>query len=806
MKKVRNSCEARMFLALVFLFLLVLVVESYGSAKGAQNEVIFRDWLIQDAAGNVDQCFKSSTDYTLEKAILDKVFVELGTDGARLNGEFIELQKTKAPGSDPRWRDLYSEACQLRRGKRFEPLVNKYNSIIFTKHYNLGGSHYAYTENLSDTQYQEKRNDVTDRHGGASLCILRISPSSRISQETLLSEAKGVIRDPAVSYDGKRVLFAWRKSMTEDDYHLYEMEVDSRKIRQLTSGKGFADIEPCYLPNGDIIFNSTRCVQIVDCWWTEVSNLYTCNKDGNYMRRISFDQVHTNYPQVLGDGRVIYTRWDYNDRGQIFTQPLFVMNSDGTGQTEFYGNNSWFPTTILHARGIPDTQKLVAIISGHHNHQRGKLAIIDPALGRQEAQGVQLIAPVRETIAERIDSYGQEGEQFQYPFAISETVFLVSADPVGSRNRSYARPYGIYLVDIDGRRELLAYDDEISCNQPVPLAPREPTYIRANLVDYSKNMGTFYVQDVYDGPGLDGIAHGTVKRLRVVALEYRAAGIGRVRAKGPSGSGNSITPPAIVHGTRDVKRVLGSTVVHKDGSALFTVPARTPVYFQLLDEKNHAVQSMRSWSTLQPGETYSCGGCHEHKNTAVPGRMTMALQQPPLELEHFYGLPRGFSYTKEIQPIFDTHCIDCHSSGQPAEDGKSVLSLLGKTVVDIGAKRQWSESYVNLTQNGKPNRIVQWLNVQSIPPMLPPYYAGAAKSELIELLEGGHEGVKLSREELDKIACWIDLLVPFCGDYTEANDWTDKEKSKYAHFQSKRDRMEAIERKNIEALLQNQDP
>ena len=111
----------------------------------------------------------------------------------------------------------------------------------------------------------------------------------------------------------------------------------------------------------------------------------------------------------MDDGRVIYTRWDYNDRGQIFVQPLFQMNPDGTGQTEFYGNNSWFPTTIAHARGIPGTQKVLAILCGHHTPQAGKLAVIDPARGRQENAGVQLVAPVRDTPAERTDAYGQAG-------------------------------------------------------------------------------------------------------------------------------------------------------------------------------------------------------------------------------------------------------------------------------------------------------------------------------------------------------------------------------------------------------------
>ncbi|MGB2824734.1 MAG: hypothetical protein WBF17_27430, partial [Phycisphaerae bacterium] len=113
-------------------------------------------------------------------------------------------------------------------------------------------------------------------------------------------------------------------------------------------------------------------------------------------------------------------------------------------------------------------------------------------------------------------------------------------------------------------------------------------------------------------------------------------------------------------------------------------------------------------------------------------------------------------------------------------------------------------SYLSLTQRGRPNKVVYWLNAQSIPPMLPAYYAGAARSELITMLRQGHNDVKLSREEMDKLACWIDLLVPFCGDYTEANSWNDTEKAKYTRYQSKRERMEALERENIKALLERQ--
>ena len=401
--------------------------------EAAPREAIIRDWTLQDAGRNAGNCFKSTSSATIETAMVTRVLDELGDGGKAMRGELAALTAAKAPGSDPRWRALYLKACDARRALRLKPLLAKWKRIVFTKHYNLGGSHYAYTEGQSDAQAERHF------HPGTALCVLEMDGGKAVVR-TLIQDAKGVIRDPDVSYDGKRILFAWKKDNRKDDYHLYEMEAATGKVRQLTFGLGYADYESCYLPNGDILFNSTRCVQIVDCWWTEVSNLYVCDKDGRFLRRISFDQVHSNYPTVLADGRVIYTRWDYNDRGQLYPQPLFVMNQDGTAQTEFYGNNSWFPTTVMHARGIPGTIKLVAVFSGHHSHQRGKLGIIDPSKGRQEATGAQLISPVRETKAVRVDAYGQNGDQFQYPYPLNETQYVVTYMPDSGGNRRYKQP------------------------------------------------------------------------------------------------------------------------------------------------------------------------------------------------------------------------------------------------------------------------------------------------------------------------------------------------------------------------------
>lgn len=390
--------------------------------------------------------------------------------------------------------------------------------VAFTKFEVLRPSFFAYTEGLSDA-----RNECNFFPRG-ELALIQME-GIWAKEETLLADFTGVFRDPDVHFDGNHMVFAWKKSLKEDDFHLYEMEFPSRKVKQLTSGLGFADIEPVYLPDENILFNSTRSGNAVDCWTVEVSNMFICDRDGQYTRRVGYDQVHTVKPSVLDDGRVVYTRWEYNDRGQVYTQPLFQMNPDGTGQAEYYGGNSFFPTTVVHARQIPGTRKVMATFNGHHTPQHGKLGILDPEAGRDENEGTMLVAPLRKPEAEVIDAYGQFGDQFQHPWPLNETEFLVSYSPLGY----YAgRPidFGIYWMNVNGERELLVSDPTISCNQPVVLGPRKRPFTRVNTVDYRKDDGVYYMQNVYADNGVEGIEPGTIKKLRVMEIIFRPASVG----------------------------------------------------------------------------------------------------------------------------------------------------------------------------------------------------------------------------------------------------------------------------------------
>ena len=749
----------------------------------------------------------------------------------------------------------YVEKCRARRRERLAFLKGKMSQFLYVKHYVYGGGVIVEETELQTDRQPPAYGDITDEfRPGSQLCLATIHEDGSVTNELLLSKPNGGIRDLSLTYDAKTLYFSMREDFKTDNYHLYRMNMETRAVEQITfdlvgpDGKVWpvSDTEPCVTPEGKIVFSSTRGVLMDICWPMRTANLYTCDADGTHIRRLGFDQLHTMYPHILEDGRVAFTRWEYNDRNATFCQPVLTMNPDGTSQMEYYGGNSWYPTSILHTTGIPGSSKALAIISGHHVLQKGKLVLINPTKGTQENEGIEFVAgsspnnepghapsraPQIDHEVHEIDVYGHDGPQWQYPFAFDETHYLTGFQPEGTFTQFpfMYPPFGIYFQDDLGNRELLAFDWSISCCQAIPFTPRKAPPIRATTCDPKQNWGQVYVQNVYMGPGLKGVEPGTIKRLRVVALEYRAARVGLASNRGPGGFGNVHTPISFNSGSWDVKHVLGEVPVEEDGSAYFEVPARTPVYFQLLDEKGQMVQTMRSWATLQGGELFACLGCHENKRDVglVSQRQaTLAMKRPISKLQTIDGkkhpfvealetgsfldsLPNylgvsmtrsldpdapveGFSYMQEIQPIWDQHCIRCHDgkegSPQPTLTGE-FISWKGKTHrPQDDHKRNYARSYLELTDFGNHHcsKWVSWIVSRSGSELQPPYSAGSTKSALMNYLEPTHEGVKLTDEEKRRVACWIDLCIPFAGSYGQHNTWTEAEKAEYEYFQTKR--------------------
>jgi len=573
------------------------------------------------------------------------------------------------------------------------------------------------------------------------------------SLATLFAPETGrMIADVDLHFDGEHMLFSMLGS--HDRWQIFELQLDDNVLRQVTPGQheDVDNYDACYLPDGRIIFDSTRIFQGIPCVGgaDRVANLFLMDADGENVRQLCFDQDHNWCPTVLNNGRVLYTRWEYSDTPHYFTRLLFHMNPDGTGQMEYYGSNSFWPNSIFYARPIPNhPTQVVAIVSGHHGVPRmGELVVFDPAQGRFEAEGVVQRIPGRGQEVEPVivDALvNQSWPRFLHPWPLSEEYFLVSCKP------SPADPWGIWLVDVFDNMLPIAELPGSALLEPIPLASRPTPPAVPDRVDLESTEATIYLADVYEGPGLEGVPRGTVKSLRVYSFHYCYPSMGGHKHVG-------------VESAWDVRRILGTVPVETDGSAAFTVPANTPIAVQPLDAEGRAVQLMRSWFTAMPGEVLSCVGCHESQNSSPPLRPNLAAKRAPSEIEPWHGPARGFAFKREVQPVLDRRCVACHdgSEGVPLDLSRKEKNGWGN----------FTPSYLAL------HPFVRRPGPESDYHLLPPLEYHASTSELVQLLEKGHYGVELDPVEWDRLVTWIDLNVPDHGTWSEhraiANNYCER--------------------------------
>jgi formylglycine-generating enzyme required for sulfatase activity len=598
-----------------------------------------------------------------------------------------------------------------------------------------------------------------------------VRPEGRLTT-LYAADRPGLVADIELHWDADRLLFSMPDK--NKNWQVCEIQADGSGFRQLTPSlhPDVHNYDPTWLPNGEIIFLSTAPLQGVPCnAGVIVGMMYKMDRDGRNIRQLTFEQDHDYTPAVMHDGRVLYLRWDYTDTPHVWNRLLMTMNPDGTRQMSFYGANSYWPNAFFYARPIPDRPtKVVSIATGHHEGRVGELVILDTALGLEETAGVVQRIPGRGKKVEPVieDKMTEHSwPKFLQPWPLNENYFLVACKPEPDSL------WGIYLVDVFDNMVLVKEEEHFALLEPVPFRPRPTPPIIPDTVQPARQDALVYMQDVYSGPGLQGVPRGTVKNLRLFTYHFgyqRLAGIDhRVGADGPW----------------EIKRVLGTVPVEADGSAFFRVPAKTPISLQPLDAEGKAVALMRSWLTAQPGENVSCVGCHDRANLSpATTQPALALKRPPSEITPWRGPVRGFSFAREVQPVLDKFCVGCHD-GRPRPDGQTPLDLRrdqdayvvyakgnidGKTIRGVAKEKLlgkygavFEPAYVALRQ------FVRVGGLESDLHLLPPKEFHADTSELIRMLQKGHYNVKLDVEAWDRLVTWIDLNAPCHGTWGEVS-------------------------------------
>ena len=595
---------------------------------------------------------------------------------------------------------------------------------------------------------------------------LKITPG-KIEQSILYKPEPGmIIADPEPHPDGERLMYS--SIGTSDRWHLFELDLATGRTRQLTPGsyKDFDSFDGCYTPDGRYIFCSTGTFLGLPCTngGNKMCGLFLYDPQTQQTRQLTFDQDSNWGPVMMENGMVLYQRWEYADLPHSNSRLMFTMNPDGTSQSAFYGSNSYFPTSFFNSRPVPGRPSaIVGIASGHHSVSRsGRLLLIDTRVGRHEAEGVIAEIPysgkkVEPLVRDRLPD--GVWPQFLQPYPLNDTYFLVSM------KESPESLWGIYLVDTFDNRTLIAEEENTAYLEPDLMEKTKAPAVIPDRIKPGSKTATVFMQDVYHGDGLKGIPRGTVKKLRIGSYSFS-----------PLNQGGLLGTIGM-DGPWDIKRILGEVDVEEDGSAMFTIPANTPVFVQPLDEEGKALQLMRSWFTGMPGETLSCIGCHEDKNTIPVPKMTAASRKSPQPVGEWYGKERGFSYRHEVQPVLDKYCISCHHQDEP---GKPYLKgdrwitdwtsrISGRAETDYGG--HFTLSYANL------HRYVRRPGIESGMHMLVPMDVHADQTELMQMLQKGHKNVKLDRESLEKLACWIDFNAPFHGRRSDIPNFPHTERS-----------------------------
>jgi hypothetical protein len=710
--------------------------------------------------------------------------VELQKEGLTLQTEKDELTRLAAqPTGNVGTQEQFLAVRWLQRRLALSnPLLN-FDSLLFTKRIPGTFNH------MSDQYY-----GWWSQPGGG-LYVLRNFKTDQPTLECITDSFKdqGSFLRPTLSYDGRTVLFAWCKhhpdlaknkdkltkaNVPEDAFfHLFEMNINGSGVRQITHGK-YDDFDGRYLPDGRIVFLSTRRGQSLqagretaaltmtkadqpDCYVrcgggperpVAVYTLHTMDASGRNICAISPFEMFEWTPEVGHDGSILHSRWDYIDRDNMPYMGLWATSPDGSNPRIIYGNYTKAPHCTFEPKSIPNSHKIVFTASAHHAQTMGSLVLLDPSVGTEGTAPITRLTP--EVPFPEIESWPKT--YYAGPWPLSERFYLVSWGAEGAavpgpegwaRWHSVRRPnngMSLYLFDAIAGRELLHSDPTMTCLEPIPVAPRTRPPVMATPVDWNQpKEGRFMLSDVYHG--LKTVKRGDIHALRIVAVPPK-------------------THPTMNYPNLGVTRddpgkvVLGTVPVAEDGSAYFRVPAGVIVFFQALNAQGVAVQTMRSVTHVQPGQTLGCAGCHEHRNTAPPARMPLASYQPPARI---HLAPEGtwpFRFDRLIQPVLDAQCVSCHNpNSKELQAAKFDLTP--------------AKAYDALVGFGKPSLKEQ---------IVAGYRRGysvegdgiAGPSALLAKLTGAqpHAGVKLEGESLERLITWMDAYAQKSGAFSEQQE------------------------------------
>jgi len=546
-----------------------------------------------------------------------------------------------------------------------------------------------------DAPAPDVRRLLTFQPGADLLVRASASPSAETRNVTAgITLGAGDVRDVEPSYDGRKLLFAMHEPLIEDadeadqpTWNIWEYDVTTRELRRVIASDIVAeegdDVAPHYLPDGRIVFSSTRQRQsravLLDEGKPQFAAqdedrredafvLHVMNADGSGLKQVSFNQSHDLDPSVLDDGRIVFSRWDNAGRNNEIN--LYAMRPDGTQLELLYGAQSHETGTdgaeiqFLDPRATDRAGRILARAQPFQAADFGGdvleidvgnyVEITQPTLPNAGVlAGPAQVAATTNVV--RTDDAPSPGGRYSSAFPLrdgtgrllvswsqcrlveNERIVPCTEERLASGTAVGAPPiYGIWVYDPAQRTQLpvvppaegLVYTQVVAL-QPLPLPP--VLLDRVPGVDFdaelaSEGVGILDIRSVYDVDGADvseaGIA-ALADPARTLAAD-RPARFLRIEkpVSLPDDDVRDFRNSAFgVTRAFGMREVVGYAPVEPDGSVRVKVPADVALAITVLDADGRRIsQRHDNWLQVRAGEELKCSGCHDRDSGLSHGR------------------------------------------------------------------------------------------------------------------------------------------------------------------------------------------
>lgn len=460
---------------------------------------------------------------------------------------------------------------------------------------------------------------------GRNLFVLRPpQPEGEVTALTNFSD--GYVADLELSWDGTEAIFS-RRGEHDPWWHVWRINLDGSGLRQVTHGP-YHDVGPAWLPDGRIVFSSTRSGILDEYHGYQCNALYVMNPDGTGIERIATNAGRDNEPAVLNDGRIAFCRLEMF-YARIKTElTLHAVHPDGTQDVVLYGPER---RAFWHRLDYSPRERLGLV---ENPPMFGVLRMTQPQAmpdGRNilvATQGGLALAGAGLRDRETIITRDNKTRVYTTPFPLPDGRVLCAS---ASKEFDHEKiDMGLYLLDPAGGDLELIYNDPATADfepRPVLARPRPP--VMPKRTTPGAYSGRFLCSSVFATQ-----EESVPQRGRLVRLVEGMPVVARH-------STHTNLWPVWKNHHGLFARVLGTAPLAPDGSFYVEVPADRLVHFQVLDSDRQVVGNQLTWIYSRPGEVKSCVGCHENPHTTPRIDDPIALHYQPVNF-----LPQGqeFSY------------------------------------------------------------------------------------------------------------------------------------------------------------------